>query len=119
MLGKIIAERLGWQAMDVDPYQFPSPDTYASSRTREAVQQLLLTDMERIRQRELQHFGDRVLKVGDLFESQQRFRAFAAGQAEEPVLAPLRNISCPALKLDATLSVEKLADENLQVFHNL
>lgn len=154
-LGKLIAERLGWQAMDVEPYWFPSSDTYTSSRTREEVQQLLLADMERskgfvfssvncswgkaieahfclavyltapkevrlerIRQRELRRFGDRVLESGDLFESQQRFRAFAAGRTEEPILVALQNLSCPVLKLDAALPVEQLVDEVLQVFHN-
>ena len=155
-LGKLVAERLGWQAMDVEPYWFPSPDTYASSRTREEVQALLLADMERsegfvfssvncswgeaieahfclavylaapkalrlerIRQRELRRFGDRVLEGGDLYESQQRFHTFAAGRSEEPILAALQTLSCPVLKLDAALPVDQLADAILQVFHNL
>lgn len=155
-LGKLVAERLGWQAMDVEPYWFPSSDTYAASRTRETVQQLLLADMERsdgfvfssvncswgkaieahfclavylaapkalrlerIRQRELQRFGDRILEGGDLFESQRRFRAFAAGRTEAPILAALQNLSCPVLKLDAALPVEQLAEEILRVSLNL
>ena len=75
--------------------------------------------VERIRQRERLRFGERVLEGGDLYASQQRFRAFAAGRSEEPILAALQTLSCPVLKLDATLPPEVLADEILRVFHNL
>lgn len=155
-LGKLVAERLGWRALDVEHYWFPSPDTYQESRTREEVQALLLADLERsegfvfssvncswgevieghfclavyltapkevrlerIRQREKLRFGDRVLEGGDLYASQQRFRAFAAGCSDEPILAALQTLSCPVVKLDATLPPEVLTEEILRVFHNL
>ena len=155
-LGRLVAERLGWRALDVEPYWFPSAENYGESRAREEVQALLLADLERsegfvfssvncswgevierhfclavylaapkevrlerIRQRERLRFGERVLEGGDLYASQQRFHVFAEGRSEEPILAALQTLSCPVLKLNATLPPEVLADEILRVFHNL
>ena len=65
---------------------------------------------QRIIQREIDRFGDRVFPGGDLYESRQAFHAFAAARSEELVTASLRRLSCPVVELDASLPPAVLTD---------
>lgn len=155
-LGRVVAKRLNFRALDIEHYWFPSSESFVVSRTKEEVQQLLLEDLEldggfvlssvscgwgstieshfalavylsapkdlrleRIRQRELRRFGDRVMAGGDLYESQQRFRQFVANRSEEPVRAALKGLCCPVLELDAALPVGILAKTIVMAFEHL
>ena len=70
----------------------------------------------RIVQREEARFGSRVLPGGDLYESQQRFRSFAAARTEETVDQSLSRLCCPAVEIDASLSLESIANQIIQAY---
>ena len=71
---------------------------------------------QRIAQREEARFGDRALPGGDLYESQQRFRAFAAARTEEVVDQSLSRLSCPVVEMDAMLSPERIVEKIVQAY---
>lgn len=73
----------------------------------------------RIRQRDADRFGPRVLPGGDLYESQQAFRAFAAERTEETVDQTLHRLSCPVVEMDAALAPETIADMICQAFKDI
>ncbi|MBR6571681.1 MAG: AAA family ATPase [Clostridia bacterium] len=62
----------------------------------------------RIRQREEIRFGARVLPGGDMYESQQRFHAFAAARTEALVTESLSRLLCPVIEMDAMLPAEEI-----------
>lgn len=66
---------------------------------------------QRIVEREKERFGHRVLRDGDLYESQQAFRAFAAARSEDMVTQSLKRLSCPVLAIDAMLPLENIAEQ--------
>lgn len=68
----------------------------------------------RIAQREEARFGSRVLPGGDMYESHQSFRAFAAARTEETVDQSLSCLRCPVVEMDASLSPEEIAQRIIQ-----
>lgn len=66
---------------------------------------------ERICQREIARFGERVLSGGDMYEAQQAFHAFAAARTEELVNQSLARLSCPVIEIDASLPVESIVEQ--------
>lgn len=66
--------------------------------------------MERIKKREYEKFGDRVLPGGDLYESQQKFHNKVLARGDEHIAKQMEFITCPVLKLDATLSICDIAN---------
>lgn len=66
---------------------------------------------QRIIQRELERFGERVPPGGDMYESQQAFHAFAAARTEEIVNSTLGWLDCPIIELDAALPVNMIAEQ--------
>lgn len=65
----------------------------------------LNTRMERIKKREYEKFGDRVLKGGDLYESQHKFHNKVLARGEEHIAKQMQFLTCPVLKIDATLPI--------------
>lgn len=61
--------------------------------------------MKRIKNREYEKFGDRVLQGGDLYESQQKFHNKVLLRGEEHITKQMQFITCPILELDATLPI--------------
>lgn len=61
--------------------------------------------MQRIKKREYDKFGDRVLTGGDLYESQQKFHTKVLNRGEEHIEKQMQFITCPVLELDATLPI--------------
>lgn len=61
--------------------------------------------MERIKKREYEKFGDRVLNGGDLHESQQKFHNKILTRGDEHIVKQMKFITCPVLELDATLPI--------------
>lgn len=144
-----LADRLNYKRMDVEDYYFTGSEIpYASSRTKDEVERLMLEEihrygsyvmasvkcnwseqllatcklavvlsaprevrMERIRQREIERFGDRVLEDGDMYESQMRFRDFAMSRSEDEVNKYLHLLSCPVIEIDSTKPVKAITDE--------
>jgi len=70
----------------------------------------------RIIHREEERFGSRVLPGGDMYQAQQTFRAFAAGRTEEQVDHSLHRISCPVIEIDASRSLESIAEQLIQAY---
>lgn len=70
----------------------------------------LTVRMERIKQREVTRFGERVLEGGDMYESQKRFHAFVASRSPEDVKERTKALKCPILDIDATLPVHKIVE---------
>ena len=66
--------------------------------------------MERIKKREYEKFGNRVLQGGDLYESQQKFHNKVLAREEDHISKQLQFITCPVLELDATLSIQDIVD---------
>lgn len=71
--------------------------------------------MERIKNREYEKFGDRVLKGGDLYESQQRFHNKVRNRLESHIAKQMEFIHCPVIEVDATLPVSDIVDIISQV----
>ena len=61
--------------------------------------------MERIRKREYEKFGTRVLNGGDLYESQHKFHNKVLSRGENHMTEQMRFVDCPVLELDATLPI--------------
>lgn len=66
--------------------------------------------MNRIKQREYDKFGNRVLIGGDLYESQQKFHNKVLLRGEEHIAKQMQFIKCPVLEIDATLSINDIVD---------
>ncbi len=143
-LAGALAKELGFWHMDIERYYFdPSDNPYASPRTKDEVNRLLLEDikrhprfvfsavsgdmpeaivslyklvvyldvpqpirMERIRQRAVERFGDRVLPGGDLHEQEEHFFAFARNRTPEKIEEWLKTVTCRVARLDGTEPVK-------------
>ena len=66
--------------------------------------------MKRIEEREYRKFGNRVLKGGDLYESQEKFHNKVLARTEEHISKQMQYIACPVLELDATLPLHDIVD---------
>ena len=64
--------------------------------------------MERIKQREITRFGERVLEGGDMYESQKRFHTFVASRSAESIKEVANTLNCPVMEMDATLSIDEI-----------
>lgn len=67
--------------------------------------------MERIKQREIDRFGDRVLEGGDMYEQQQKFHDFVASRSLERIEKWAETISCPVFRIDGAKNYKKTAIE--------
>lgn len=66
--------------------------------------------MKRIKQREYDKFGSRVLEGGDLYESQQKFHDKVSARGDDYIAKQMQFISCPVLEIDATFPIDKIVD---------
>ncbi|MDE5993945.1 MAG: AAA family ATPase [Oscillospiraceae bacterium] len=66
--------------------------------------------MKRIEEREYRKFGNRVLKGGDLYESQQKFHNKVLKRTDEHMAKQMQYLSCPVLELDATRPLQDTVD---------
>lgn len=66
--------------------------------------------MKRIEKREYDKFGNRVLKGGDLYESQQKFHNKVLLRDESHITKQMQFITCPILEIDATLPIDDIVD---------
>ena len=72
--------------------------------------------MERIRQRSVDRFGERVLPGGDLYESEETFFAFAAKRTPKKVEKWLKDVKCRILKMYSTESTSGLVTEIMRIY---
>ena len=70
--------------------------------------------IRRIMQREEKRFGKRVLAGGDMYEQQKEFRNKVAERSFESVGESAKNLSCPIIVLDGTLSIEENMEKILR-----
>lgn len=64
--------------------------------------------LERIKQREITRFGNRVLEGGDMYESQKRFHDMVASRSPEDIKQQACSLTCPVLEINATLPVKEI-----------
>ncbi len=64
--------------------------------------------MERIKQREIDKFGNRVLMGGDMYERQQKFHKFAATRSLTHIDEWAKTLTCPVIRLDGTLNLSDI-----------
>lgn len=72
--------------------------------------------MERINSREYAKFGDRVLKGGDLYESQKKFHDKVSARTDEHIEKQMRYISCHVLELDAALPLDDIVNKIYEAY---
>lgn len=65
--------------------------------------------MERINKREIERFGDRVLKGGDMYERQQKFYDFVANRSLSRIEQWAETLSCPVMHMDGTNDYKQTA----------
>ena len=63
--------------------------------------------MERVKQRSLDQFGDRVREGGDMYEQEQKFFRFVAGRSLDKVEAWVQSMTCPVWRVDGSLPIEE------------
>lgn len=66
--------------------------------------------MKRIEEREYRKFENRVLKGGDLYESQQKFHNKVLKRTDEHIEKQMQYIACPVLEVDATRPLQDTVD---------
>lgn len=74
--------------------------------------------MKRIKQREVERFGDRVLEGGDMYEQRQRFHDFVASRSLERIEKWAETLMCPMLRIDGTKDYRKTATDIAAHYHN-
>lgn len=79
----------------------------------------LAVRMERIKQREVARFGERVLEGGDMYESQKRFHAFVAARSPEDVKESAKVLNCPILEINATSPIDEIVERIYDYYSNL
>ncbi len=138
-LGKVLAEKLHFYFIDDEDLYFPktNPDyIYASPRTQEEVEELLLRKIkvhenfvfasvlidvpkniriQRVKNRSFQKFGNRMLLGGDLYEQEEAFFNFVESRAENTVEEWIQCLKCPIIRIDGTKPIE----ENIYYICNL
>jgi adenylate kinase family enzyme len=67
--------------------------------------------LARIKQREIERFGGRVLKGGDMYAMQQKFYGKCAARPEDYVEQWAKNLACPVIRVDGTRDVRDTARE--------
>ncbi len=78
--------------------------------------------LQRVRERSLEKFGDRILPGGDLYEKEQRFFDMVALRTEQEIEEWMASIECHVIRVDGTKPVAenvKLIIEKLFVKENI
>ncbi len=70
--------------------------------------------LSRIKKREYDRFGERVLKGGDMYEQQKIFHNFVVSRTTEKIEKWLNTLSCRVIKLDGS----KPIDDNVELIKN-
>lgn len=75
--------------------------------------------LERIKQREIARFENRVLEGGDMYESQKKFHEMVASRSEEDIKQQAGSLTCPVLEIDATLPIREILDMVYSYYMNM
>ena len=71
--------------------------------------------MNRIRQRSVDRFGERVLPGGDLYESEENFYSFAEKRTPEKIEKWIAGLTCRVIRFDSQKSVSQLVADTLKI----
>lgn len=74
--------------------------------------------MKRIEEREYARWGDRVLEGGDMYESQQKFRKFAANRDVAELEQRVSAYPCPIIEIDSTEDNHEVAASIAERFYS-
>lgn len=78
------------------------------------------TRMMRVRKRSFDRFGSRVLRGGDLYESEERFFQFAQNRSIEQITRWAEdNLKCPVVQIDTALPVDTVVRLMMEHFRRL
>lgn len=72
--------------------------------------------MKRINSREYNKFGGRVLKGGDLYESQLKFHNKVLTRTDAHMDKQKQYISCPVVEIDASLPLREIVDKICEIY---
>lgn len=72
--------------------------------------------MERIKQRDVERFGNRVRKGGDMYKQQQDFYDFAASRPLERIEKWAETLVCPVVRIDGTEDCRKAAADTAALY---
>ena len=75
--------------------------------------------MKRIENREYARWGDRVSEGGDMYESQQKFREFAAKRDVDLFEQGALKYLCPVLRIDSTIAFNEMISEIIEYMKEL
>lgn len=76
--------------------------------------------MMRVRKRSFDRFGNRVLRGGDLYESEERFFQFAQNRPIEQITRWAEdNLKCPVVQIDAALPADTVVRLMMEHFRRL
>ena len=75
--------------------------------------------MERIKQRELDKFGDRVLKGGDMYEQQLKFYDFVISRPLSRIEQWVETLSCPVIHINGTEDFRTNAAKIAEYYFNI
>ena len=75
--------------------------------------------LERIKQREINRFGSRILEGGDMYESQKRFHNMVATRSPEDIKQQAYSLTSPVLEMDATLPLKEIIDSCYSYYMNM
>ena len=132
-LGRALAQRLGWEFLDIEDCFFPKTDPsclYANPRSPQEAAALLVeraTAAENfvlasvkghypglaplltgaVWLRSYEKFGERMGPGGDLFQQEEAFFAFTAQREDSEVEAWLATLRCPVVEVDGTLPIQE------------
>ena len=73
--------------------------------------------IERIKQREIDKFGDRILKGGDMFERQKEFLNFVVTRPLSKIGQWADSLSCPVIRVDGAEDYKETATEIAKRFY--
>ena len=119
-LGRELAKALHYKHMDIEDYYFEKTGDFGDE-----IQNLytlgvhIVTPqglcLERIRKREIEQFGSRVLIGGDMYDSQLAFHKFVRNRSYEHMEQWAKTLICPIVWVDGTKpishSLHKLCDD--------
>ena len=71
--------------------------------------------LTRIRERSFKKFGERMLKGGDLYESEEAFFRMAQARSESLVEDWLSRLDIPVIRIDGTLPIDENVDRVISV----
>ena len=63
--------------------------------------------MDRIKKRSFDKFGKRMLKGGDMYETEKSFFDFVSGRTSDHIEGWLNTLACPVLRLDGTKEINE------------